>query len=459
MREAQGVAHLVRRQLAKPRDGDLHRIVGAALALLVGAHQALEDQHVLAHPKGAQQHRALDDLAGARVGDRLAVGPAAGGAVHPVDDVVADVQGVGALRHDLHAIGVLEAGGLEGLGPPAGALLQGRADRLRRGAVHVVDDGLLDGGDRLGRVGLLQSEAMRQAHGDVLVQRRGIVIDDGIEAPRARIEDPRDVARLRQLDQAVAHGERDQLGVRGDVAHLGARGVGGEGLAGLELQVQGEHLHRGGIGHRQVGHLFEALLAGPLQVAGDVLHVAGQEAGEVHKHAAVGHHSLDLAGPDGGDGEGVVGGGLFVGGGAGRPEARVLVLGDHLLAEAAEHQDLAAPDPRPVEPDRRRAKPGLERGDIEKAAIHAGCVGGGQGHENAALVLVDIDGDQAILPSQAGDGIDRRLGRVDRLGRRARENHRQGGRGAQHLLSQATAPRYPPNSRRKAREEPSRRLT
>ena len=149
VREAQGVADLVGGEFAQAGDRDLHRIARTAGSVLVGADQALEDQHVLAHPERAQEDRALDDLAGARIGDRLAVGPAAGGAVDPVDDVVADVQRVGALRHDLHAIGVLEARRLEGLGPPARALTQRRTHRFRRGAVDVEDDGFLDRGDGL----------------------------------------------------------------------------------------------------------------------------------------------------------------------------------------------------------------------------------------------------------------------------------------------------------------------
>ena len=60
----------------------------------------LEDQDVLAHAQRAHQHHALDDLAGARVDDRLAVGPAARGAVDPVDHIVAHVQRIDALGQD-----------------------------------------------------------------------------------------------------------------------------------------------------------------------------------------------------------------------------------------------------------------------------------------------------------------------------------------------------------------------
>ena len=65
------------------RDPD--RIVGPAAVGLAGADQAFEDQHVLAHAQRAEQHLAADDLAGARILDHLAVGPAAGGAVDPAD--------------------------------------------------------------------------------------------------------------------------------------------------------------------------------------------------------------------------------------------------------------------------------------------------------------------------------------------------------------------------------------
>ena len=254
VRKADRVADLVGRELAQAGQRHLDRIVRAAGPVVVGADQALEDQHVLAHPQGAQQHRALDDLAGARIDHGLAGGPAAGGAVDPVDDVVADVQRVGALRQHLDLEGVNEARGLERLAPPGRALDQGAADRLGRGAVDIEDDRLPDRRAGGGRVGLLQPEAVGVALDDLLAERGGVVEHHGREAAGARVEGARLVAGLGQLHQAVADLEGDQLGVGSDVAHLRPRGVGGVGLAGLELKVLGENLHRARVGDGEVGN-------------------------------------------------------------------------------------------------------------------------------------------------------------------------------------------------------------
>ena len=54
--ETDGVSDLVGAQLAQAGQRHLGRVIGSALARLVGAHQAFEDQHVLAHPKRAQHH-------------------------------------------------------------------------------------------------------------------------------------------------------------------------------------------------------------------------------------------------------------------------------------------------------------------------------------------------------------------------------------------------------------------
>ena len=62
----------------------------------------------------------------------------------PGDDIVARVHRIGADRQFLDPEGVDEAGGVERLRPPLGSFLQRIADRLRRGAVDIEDDRLLD---------------------------------------------------------------------------------------------------------------------------------------------------------------------------------------------------------------------------------------------------------------------------------------------------------------------------
>ncbi len=92
------MADLMRPELTEPgkRRGD--RIVRIAGAGQARTDQRLENDHVLARSKRSKHDRALNDFAGARIVDRIAVGPAAGRAVDPVDDVVANVERVGARR-------------------------------------------------------------------------------------------------------------------------------------------------------------------------------------------------------------------------------------------------------------------------------------------------------------------------------------------------------------------------
>ena len=134
-------------------------------ARLVGAQQPLGDHVVLADAQRAERDVALDDFAGARIGDRRAVAPAARRAVHPVDDVVADVERAGILRQQLDLERVAITRGLERLVPPARALEQRRADRLRRAGIEVIDDRLHRIADRRGRILLLQPMPLREAQG------------------------------------------------------------------------------------------------------------------------------------------------------------------------------------------------------------------------------------------------------------------------------------------------------
>ena len=140
--QAEGVADFVRGELPDARQGGLVENIGLFVAGGVGREQAFEDEVILPVAQRAEGDGGLDDLAGARIGDRAAEAPAARGAVHPVDHVVADVHGVGALGQHGHLEGIAEAGGFEGLVPPACALDQRLADVFGRARVHPVLDGL-----------------------------------------------------------------------------------------------------------------------------------------------------------------------------------------------------------------------------------------------------------------------------------------------------------------------------
>ena len=213
------------------------RIVGAAAAGLAGADQAFEDQHVLAHAQRAEQHLAADDLAGARILDHLAVGPAAGGAVDPVDDVVADVERVGALGQIFDPEGVDIAGRLERLAPPGDAFVAARCGsaRARRGRCRRRSGGGRASAARRDRASRAGSgwRARRRSAG------RAARIIDHLAAERAgaRIEAARLIAGLGQADQRMADDEADIAADRRDVVDLGGRRGRGEGEPALELDI------------------------------------------------------------------------------------------------------------------------------------------------------------------------------------------------------------------------------
>ena len=215
----------------------------------------------------------------------------------------------------------------------------------------------------------------------------------------------------------MAHHQGDGARVGGDVSGLGAGGVGGIALDGLELEVPREHLHGGRVGHGEVGHQLVAGLPGGLERIDDADGVAGQEACDVHQQATIGQCRLDLSGPDHGRGEGFAGGGLLGGRRAGGAEPEVLELSQDSATDPAEGQHLGVGDAGPVEPNRRGTEAGAQRGDIDIATGDALAVRGRQGQQDAALGGIDIDRDQALLAGEAGDGIGRRRRGRLRLGR------------------------------------------
>ena len=116
--EAERVADFVRRELADALQRGLVEDRRTFIALGVGRQQAFEDHVVLAIAQRPERDRGLDDLAGARIGDRAARTPAARRAVHPVDHVVADVHRIGAVGQHVDLERVAEARGFERLVPP-----------------------------------------------------------------------------------------------------------------------------------------------------------------------------------------------------------------------------------------------------------------------------------------------------------------------------------------------------
>ena len=199
--QAQGVPYLVGRKLAQAGQGHFLHLRRRRLPAIIGRQQAFCNQVILAHPQGTERYMPLDNLAGARIHHRIAVGPAAGGAVHPLNHIIANVHRIGIFRKQLHLKRIFIAGRLEGLVPPGGAFQQGGAHRLRGGAVEIIDD-------RLHRLALLRSGVFlfQAVAGDELLTQRfvdmsGEVEVIGPEKTAAGIELPRTVPRAGQLHE------------------------------------------------------------------------------------------------------------------------------------------------------------------------------------------------------------------------------------------------------------------
>ena len=182
------MAHLVSRKLPQACQHHLHHARIGRLPLLVRREQRLEDEVILPRAQRAECHVALDDLAGARIDDGRAIRPAARGAMHPLNVVVAHVERIGVGGQHLHLKRIAEARGLEGLVPPACALQQGRANRLRRGRVEVVHDGRHRIADSGARIFLFQAMADDESLLKRLADGLAVVGVGGVDEARARVE-------------------------------------------------------------------------------------------------------------------------------------------------------------------------------------------------------------------------------------------------------------------------------
>src|SRR5208282_5823142 len=135
------MARLMRGQL--PNASERH-FVGLLELVFVTAEwieQPLRDQKHLADSECVEVHMAIDDLAGARIGNGNAIGPASRCPRNPLDDVIANIHGVDTLRQQLHLKCVVVSGRGESLVPPGCAFDDGGAYGLWYGAIHVINDG------------------------------------------------------------------------------------------------------------------------------------------------------------------------------------------------------------------------------------------------------------------------------------------------------------------------------
>jgi hypothetical protein len=145
--EPQGVPHLVHHHPANPLSDQLvgcrRAREGRSCPARLGAGEELPEGPVLEDDAGVEQDVGVQDLAGARIDDRLA------GAAElrlvagdPPYGVHSQVGGIGAFREVFGAEGFGEAGGGEGAVPGFDPLLDPRPPALGHGALDAVDDGL-----------------------------------------------------------------------------------------------------------------------------------------------------------------------------------------------------------------------------------------------------------------------------------------------------------------------------
>ena len=302
VREAERVPDLVRGELAQPRERHLLRLVRklARVRLVVRREQRLGDQDVLAHTLRSQRHRSLDDLAGARIDDRLPVRPAARVAMRPGDDAVADVHRVHAFGQELDAVGVLETRLFERALPPVRALEQRRAHRLGRAAVEIEHDRLANRALRGRWIGLVEPETRLVAHVEARCERLRIVVEADAESARCRMIKARRIARRRQSHEAQVLAQRQALGLHRDILdeRLIARAL--ERQHRFELGVVRKALRV--LGGWRAAILVDLVLAllGIGETARDAMQIGRQQRADIDDDLGVLALALarDVAGPE-----------------------------------------------------------------------------------------------------------------------------------------------------------------
>lgn len=403
--EAEGVADLVGGELAGAGEDHFAHIGRDGFAFGIGGKEGFGDAVVLAGAEAAEGDLALDDFAGAGVGDGFAVAPAPGGTVDPLDDVVADIHGVSVGGEDFDLEGIFEAGSLKSRGPPACAFDEGGADGFGCAAVNVVDDG----GDGLaeGGGGVALDEAM--ADDELLVE--GLAEGDGVvaealgEEAGAGVEAAGLVAGVGQLDEGGVLANGDGTGVGGDVADelAGGRAVGGEGELGLDLSVFREVF--GGVkGDGGPGEV-EAVgaLVGGLEGFGDVVGVAEEEVCGVDQEeggmgGGGGVLGLDFEAPEDAFRKGLADGEALGGVGGAGAVVQVGLDEEDFAADAGEVNEPPLAELAAVETDIVGAEAPGEL--VKKEEV---VVGGGECHEELAGAGVPIEGEEAGAGLKAGD--------------------------------------------------------
>ena len=204
--------------------------------------------------------------------------------MYPLDHVEAHIHGVCIRRQHFDLEGVLVAGRLERLVPPAGAIQQGAAHRLRRPRVEVVDNGLDSLADRRRRVPLLQPVARNEPTGQLILERHRVV--DIAERPEAtlRVKVAGSIARFRQGHEAVVHAHADRPGM-GHYIDQEFTGIGpGKGHCRLQFGIARERPDTSVV--KPGADRVRLVITLPLlfQLAGNAVAVMQQEIRRIDQH-------------------------------------------------------------------------------------------------------------------------------------------------------------------------------
>ena len=230
---------------------------------------------------------AFDDLARARIRDGIAIGPSTRGAMHPLDDVVADIHRVSIRGQDFDAKCVAVSGSFERLVPPARAVKQCGTHGFWRARVHIIDDRLDRLTDRSRWVFFLQTVADDEPLFNFFSDGRAVVCEHMVDEPATGIERARLVVAIRQLNERVVFAYGDERWIRCDFTHPVARFIAGERECGFDFCILRKVLCHRQIDCRAGRILAVRSLSSTLQSLNDTMRVVEPKIRSIHEHVAV----------------------------------------------------------------------------------------------------------------------------------------------------------------------------
>src|SRR5882724_1803746 len=385
---------------------------------------------------GVHPGHGLEDLAGTRVDQGVADAPAALVAVLPLDDVVAEIHGVGALGQQLDPEAALQARAVERLHPEAGALERRASDRLGNAAIDVVDQRIPDRARGIGGVLPLETMPGDPPALERRLDRLRVVLEADREEVHAGIELPRPITVVRERRERQVLPDGEGATVRHDrIDDMAGPVLRLKGEGELELGVQGITAGRALMDEGSVPGEGVDALTGARELPDHIEPIAPEELGGIDQYP------ITLLGDErqcrhrtGGERLGYRAGVSRVVR-EGATVAPILQDDDLCRADRLEARHIAATSTAAVEADGIRAQAGRERSAEEEPGPFFREL-----EPDAARTLVEHDGNQSIpaLEARALRNDARKRGRLTgavlggerggQHGARANEETEPGGR-------------------------------